>query len=405
MKVLAITPDFPGPDSATAGVFVFDQLNGLSIHADVTVAHLRSDFGPAPRRWFRRTYWWYRRRSRDWHDDPRVPVQRVMFRRSGRPDEDVVPAMVEAVLDAIAISGRAVDIVYAHWLWPGGSVGLEVARRLGVPLAAIARGGDLHAWLDKPHVRRRAVEVIDGADLLLANSNYLRERMDAIVPGGSARCEVVYNGVDTEAFSPASGVDRRALRSSLGLGDGDRVLLCVGPVSERKGHLELAEAWMSIHARFPNWVLVLVGAPAEDHVVRAVQNLPAVRMVGAISRPDVVDWMRAADLAVQPSRSEGLANTTLEALAVGCPVVSTDTSAQPEIVIDGLTGRLVPTGDVDALAAALDDLMGDEPTRAQLSSSARTFVVDRFDSRSHHARLARVLGGALPGRPIVDGGG
>ncbi len=402
MRVLVITPDFPGPDSATAGVFVFDQLVGLSDHVDVWVAHPRSGFGPAPRRWFRRTYWWYRRRCRAWRDDPRLPVEHVLFRRSGQPDEDVVPTMVEAVFGAVARTGRAVDIVYSHWLWPGGAVGLEVSRQLGVPLAAIARGGDLHAWLDRPHVRRRVVEVIDGADLLLANSNYLRERMDAVVPGGSSRCEVVYNGVDVESFSPAPA-DRRTLRSGLGIDQGAKVLLCVGPLSERKGHLELAEAWRSVQASHPTWVLVLIGPPAEAHVVRVVMQLPAVRVVGAVDRAAVIGWMRAADLFVQPSRSEGLANTTLEALAVGCPVVSTDTSAQPEVVIDDLTGRLVPTGDVDALAAALGDLMDDDASRERLGSSARAFVIERFDSRSHQARLAALLRGAVEARSETDG--
>ena len=86
----------------------------------------------------------------------------------------------------------------------------------------------------------------------------------------------------------------------------------------------------------------------------------------------------AFDVLAQASRSEGLPNVLLEAAAAGCPIVATDAGGSGEIVVDGRTGLLVPTRDVDALAAALRRTIDDRELRRRLGSEARAHVAESF---------------------------
>ena len=88
--------------------------------------------------------------------------------------------------------------------------------------------------------------------------------------------------------------------------------------------------------------------------------------------------LAASDLFVMSSRWEGLGLVFLEAMATGLPVLSTDVSAVPEVVIDGETGRLVPVDDPQAMAAALQDLAGDGVRRSLLGAAGRRRVAEVF---------------------------
>ena len=85
---------------------------------------------------------------------------------------------------------------------------------------------------------------------------------------------------------------------------------------------------------------------------------------------DVRPWLSAFDLLVQPSRSEGLALAVLEAMAMGVAVLATDVGGMAEAVEDGVTGRLVPAGDTEALAAALSEVLGDRSALLEFGRSA-----------------------------------
>jgi glycosyltransferase involved in cell wall biosynthesis len=86
----------------------------------------------------------------------------------------------------------------------------------------------------------------------------------------------------------------------------------------------------------------------------------------------------AFDLVAQASRSEGLPNVLLEAAAAGCPIVATDAGGSREIVVDGRTGLLVPTGDVEALAEALGRAIDDPELRRRIGVAARAHVAGSF---------------------------
>ena len=101
-----------------------------------------------------------------------------------------------------------------------------------------------------------------------------------------------------------------------------------------------------------------------------------VRLLGYVS--DLVPLLAALDLYVSPSRAEAFGLATVEAMACGACVVATATDGTREIVSDGETGRVVPVGDVDALADAMAELLRDDEARRRLAGRGRASARERF---------------------------
>ncbi len=393
-RVLLVTPSYPAPDTPRSGIFVHRQAVWLAAAgAAVHVLALR----PAPPRFPRwllsRSWLRYYARRPAWPRRPDgIPVTTVFYPRRWTPGEDAVPAMGEALVRAVGRDPRLheSDAVYAQWLWPGGAAALALRAAFGMPVAAIARGSEMHDWhTAQPQSRPYVARVLGEADLLLANCEALREPAEALLPGAGARMAVVYNGCDAEIFRPAAdAAARAALRRELGIADDERLLVFCGALSERKGMPELAAAWRTFSSRHPAWRLVLLGSGPRPAGLGECAICP-----GELPPAQVLRWLQAADGYVQPSRLEGLANATMEAMAAGLPVVTTATCGQTELVRpepDG-NGWLVPPQDPAALAAALAELAADPERARRRGEAARRTIVERFDPRVEAARLAGLL--------------
>ncbi|MFB7324806.1 glycosyltransferase [Streptomyces sp. NPDC056190] len=143
----------------------------------------------------------------------------------------------------------------------------------------------------------------------------------------------------------------------------------------------LIEAFADIAAQHPDWKLRIYGAGAEkDHLQKLihVHDLgDRAALMGAVS-PIEAEFAKASIVA-SASDAESFGMTLVEAMRCGVPVVSTDCPLGPaEIIHDGVDGRLVPTGDRQALATALHDLITDEPTRRRMGRAARR-AAHRYD--------------------------
>ncbi|HXG03929.1 MAG TPA: glycosyltransferase, partial [Candidatus Binatia bacterium] len=172
------------------------------------------------------------------------------------------------------------------------------------------------------------------------------------------RVETIHNGVDTARFGEG---DREAAREALGLEPGRPVVGTVGRLDPVKDHVRLVTAFRSVVARRPDALLVICGdGPLRDELRRAVETAgleASVRLLG--ERDDVPRVLAALDVFTLPSIAEGISNTILEAMATGLPVVATRVGGNPELVEDGVTGRLVEPRRPEALAQALLDYLND----------------------------------------------
>jgi glycosyltransferase involved in cell wall biosynthesis len=181
------------------------------------------------------------------------------------------------------------------------------------------------------------------ADFVAPVSRELAERLRALAP--AARVEPVPNVVDTQTFHP-----RAEPRSP----NGPARLLNVATLSDKKGHVHLLEAMTRLEG---DQRLDIVGeGELHDELEREIAQLGLehrVRLLGPLPKEQVAELMRDADLFVLPSLHENLPVVLIEAQASGLPVVATRVGGVPELMSEE-GGALVPAGDADALAHAIE---------------------------------------------------
>ena len=201
------------------------------------------------------------------------------------------------------------------------------------------------------------------------------------IPGNHLR--IVYNCTDTVAFSPP---EPRSGREPPALG------MIAGP-ARIKGHQDLLDALGLLRARGLRFRAYLIGSMARNpayfnELHKQVARLgieQSVVFTGFVE--DVRAYLSELDLFVLPSRFEALSEACLEAMAMCLPVVATSVGGNPEAVLDGVTGRIVPPQNPTAMAAAIEELLGDEELRCRMGQAGRERVVARFDVRSSVAAL------------------
>ncbi len=233
------------------------------------------------------------------------------------------------------------------------------------------------AWL---HARR--LRDLEQADRILVPS----EHIAGVLAGEGVdreRIRVIPYAADCRRFRPLSRPTPE---------DGSCTFLFAGGVSQRKGIKYLLEAWAKV--RRPGWKLQLLG-PMPRRLGPLEGLLDGVEPLGRVGHPEVPAHMASADVFVFPSLFEGSAVVTYEALACGLPSVVTPEAGS--VVRDGVEGMVVPSRDVDALAAAMARL-GEDPTlRARMSAAARGRAMD-FDWPRYHMAVVEAVAGVVADR-------
>ncbi len=362
MRILLITSVFPTPYGPTKGTFNAALVAGLRLASDdVRIV--------APVPW----------------------SERLRRRAVGRPAEGVVhpvwfypPKICHAshhrwmrrtVLPAAATitDEWTPDLVLGYWTHPDGNVALEAARRLGVPGALLVGGSDVLLLTAHPARRTAIVTTLLSADRVFAVGVPLRDRVVSL--GVLAeRVGVFARGVDRRRFSPGDGM---AARRRLGLPLDRSVVLWVGHMVRVKGLDVLLAAWQQIHHGPHQPLLILAGDGEERGALEAMPTPleDSVRFIGSVPNAALPDWYRAADVVVLPSRSEGVPNVLLEALACGTPFVASAVGGVGDLLEPN--SRIVPPGNAPELAAALEKAVAAPP----LSRRARSdHILDRPDA-------------------------
>ncbi len=214
-------------------------------------------------------------------------------------------------------------------------------------------------------------------DRVLSVSEMHRQRLIRTIGPGPG-ITVIPNGVDTERFRPPR--DRAGERQALGWDPDEVCLIAVGRLVPVKDHALLIRAFARATQGMKERVrLYVVGdGPLRNELERLARELGvADRVVLPGRRDDVPALLRAADVFVLPSKSEGMSNTLLEAMSTGLCCVATDVGGNPELVSHGENGLLVPPEDERALASALMRVVRHPEVRMTLGCAARKFVEER----------------------------
>lgn len=214
-------------------------------------------------------------------------------------------------------------------------------------------------------------------ETIVTISEGIREVLiEAGVPTDRVAC--VPSAVDTGRYRP--GCDEAWFRSEFGLSERETVIGMIAQLIPRKGHEVLFDALPTVLSRHPETRVLLFGqGPMEAELRTLVRGRTLENsVIFAGYRNDMAQVITCLDLVVHPAWMEGLGVSLLEAAASGVPIVATRAGGIPEIVKDGVNGRLIEPGDAAALASAIVELL-DEPMRRQaLGQAGRRRVLERF---------------------------
>jgi teichuronic acid biosynthesis glycosyltransferase TuaC len=346
MRVLFYGSIFPRPWNATLGIYCFHACRALlELGHEVRVVSPRS--------------WLDRRR-----DVAATPIAGLSELDVDYPIYVYPPGVMQSAYDRFMelSSRRAVrrqmnafrpDCVLSYWVHPDGAVAARIARRAGIPSAVIVGGSDVLV-LGRQGGRRQAsvVRALHANDAIITVGRDLADVVESLgIP--SRKVHVVYQGVDTDVFSPGSQSDARA---RLRIPNDVRALVAVGSLVPVKGIDVLLQSIARLRTTHGDLRLYLVGDGASRADLEArTKRLgleTVVRFVGKVTQAELPDWYRAADLTVLASRSEGVPNVLRESLACGTPFVATRVGGVHEIAA-GTANRLVPPEDATALADAI----------------------------------------------------
>jgi len=256
-------------------------------------------------------------------------------------------------------------------------------RALGWPLKLVFTSAAQrhHTWLTRWLIRRMDA-VIATSDL---SASYLKRE-----------ATVITHGVDTAMYAPPQ--DRTAAFAESGL-PGRYAIGCFGRIRAQKGSDVFVDAMCQLLPRYPDFSAVMVGAITAEQTPFANDLERRIEAAGLISRflitgeldiEQVQRWYQRLTIYAFTSRNEGFGLTLLEAMAAGAALVASRAGAAELVVEEGVTGALVPTGDVDALVAALEPLMRDPAAAAAMGGRARARVLEKFSLDAEAAAIADV---------------
>ena len=298
-------------------------------------------------------------------------LQKVM--REFRPDLVDANTTLGGLHAVLAMRGCSLPLVWhVRDLKPTGLAGRIIARRAGAVLPV-----------------SQAVA-----------SRLARDGMDA------SKVHVIHNGIDPERFRPL--LDSRQVRQKFNLPSDAPLVAVVGQLTPWKGHDVLLRAWGELRRRSSRAVLLIVGsalwhddAKWEDRLKSLADNL---RLEGSVRflwrQSDVASIVGAASILVVPSLAEPFGRVALEAMALSKPVVGTNAGGLPEVVADGVTGVLVPPGDAQALADAMERVLTDAQLAERLGRAGAARVRESF-----HIDRTAALSQDIYGRLLQSWGG
>lgn len=267
-----------------------------------------------------------------------------------------------------------VDLIHSHE-FDANVQGTAIAALSGIPLVATVHGKN-YFW--EKLRRRLAYRWVSRRATMVAVSQNLKQFIVEQAGVLSDRIKVVYNGVD--ALPHCDRTDVEQCRRELGIPDSDHIVGVVGNLYPVKGHQYLIGGIRAVLKKCPNTSFVFAGrGQLEPELKDQVHRLGLEKRVHFLGlRQDIPRILAMLDVFVLPSLSEGLSMAILEAMIAGKPVVATQVGGNPELVLNGKTGFLVPPRDSQALASSLVTLLTTKALAAQFAEKGKCRAEGQF---------------------------
>lgn len=291
------------------------------------------------------------------------------WRRLGGPSEFRWYAR-GAVALARDIERWGADHVHAHFAALGAEYAMAVHHWTGIPFTVTTHRYDI---FELPPGNLREMGLASSGLICISEFNRRHLRDEYGIP--EEKLPVIHMGVETENFAPGRPEGR--------WNRGTLKLLTVANLVSLKGHRFLLEAAHDLLAAGTPCEVMLAGDGRERAALEAYARQlglgGAVRFLGTQTQAQVRALQHECDVFVLPSLIEGIPVCLMEAMACGTPVLATSVYGVPELVVDRVTGLLVPPGDRAAIVAALGWMMGHRAEVDAMTERARAKVVAEFD--------------------------
>ncbi|MGH8003658.1 MAG: glycosyltransferase [Limisphaerales bacterium] len=333
------------------------------------ILYLAHSGSPHTQKWVRH----FARRGDEVHVASLVntPIEGATIHPFRRPTGTKLDYLVNIGLVRKLIQSFKPDILHSHYAT---SYGLLGALGHFHPFAISSWGMDIFGFPETSPIHQRILRwSLAQADIVCATSHQLAEATKRYLSGGK-KTAVTPFGVDLQVFRSFSNKKNQGL--TLGI---------VKTLEPKYGVEYLIRTFAQVHKKFPTTRLLIVG---EGYLREGLQKLAVdlqisekTEFVGRVPHNEVSKWLGQIDIFVNPSvhESETFGVAVLEASAAEIPVVVSRIGGLPEVVQDGVTGFLVPPGDVNAIAEKIELLASDEDLRRRMGRVGREFVQKNYD--------------------------
>jgi teichuronic acid biosynthesis glycosyltransferase TuaC len=381
LNILTLSTLFPNVSAPNFGIFVERQTAELASRPEAHVTVI-NPIGIAP--WPLRKLAQYRAldalaEQEEWRG---LDVYRPRFKLIPKISGTSNPQRIaDAILPLVKTLHEKApfDLIDAEFFYPDGVAAMRLAAALAIPFTIKARGADIHHWGSDPKCRDQILQAAEKANALLAVSEALKQDMIALGMDGG-KITVHYTGLDQDRFVP---VDRVAAKQALGVSG--PLFITTGALIPRKNQDLVIRAMAS----FPDAILMLAGkGEAEQNYRTLAKQLGVadrIRFLGSVPHEQLAKLTAAADIAILVSRSEGLANAWVEALACGTPVILSEAGGARELVSGDSAGRIVEQT-VEAIVEAAKAILAEPPEQDMVRSS-----VSRFSWKNNGDQLLAIL--------------
>lgn len=279
------------------------------------------------------------------------------------------------------------DLIHAHWLLPNGFIAMKLAKKAGIPFAVSLHGSDITV-AERPIFKVIARAILRRASWVSACSEDLRIRAINLGCDPDKIVTIPY-GVDTILFNPdASRMSklRRMLKDNLK--SGDKIVLAVGRLVEKKGFIHLVEAMEQLLKKRRDVLCIIAGdGDLKKQLRQTIYDLGIAKnviMAGNVQRDELPLYFSGCDILAVPSvrdkkgNVDGLPNVLMEGLSSGRAVIASNIAGIPNVIEDGVNGLLAEPGNAKQIADAIVKLVDDGPMRRKLGAEARRQCLNRY---------------------------
>jgi glycosyltransferase involved in cell wall biosynthesis len=283
---------------------------------------------------------------------------------------------------------ESTDIFYAQWV-PDAWMVQRAAKKLGIKSAVMVVGDDV---LIVPQSGKKHmdifIETMTNTNIRLSVAGYLANEANKLLPS-PVPFSIIRRGVNHDFFQPFPEEEKAAIRRELNIPTNALAILMIGAPIVRKGWLDLFDALAIVKQKYQNFILVGVFSGHADIDLtteckkRGLENnfMP----IGEVEPSRMNKIHNVADIFCLPSHSEGIANSVVEAMSTGVPVITTAICGHPELIANDNIGMMVPPHRPDLLANSLAHLLSDPIIRMDMGRAARRYIVNTWGNFAYNA--------------------